>query len=556
MPECPKCHANLPEGTEFCPHDGEALEGGADDLGVAATAYGPAAVHDTSPTPGAPAADAPAGAPAPAAPKRKKYTEKHTQDLVGQVIGGVYEVIELIGVGGMGEVYRVVHTNLKKEFALKVLGQVAQDHPDAVDRFRQEAVAASHIEHDNIVDIITLDATPDGHLFIVMELLKGRSLADVIRKESPLPLERALPIAYQICRALHAAHEAGIIHRDLKPENVYVMPRADAEFAKILDFGISKIHDAEHERVRITKTGHVLGTPLYMSPEQAKGESNLDRRVDIYSLGVMLYEMLEGHPPFAGDNYFQLIWKHSNETAPPMTGDAPPALQEAVLKALSKDPGDRYDTMLLFEEAISAAVPEIPPPAFLLDFRPTATSLPGRSTTVPTLPPRRRSPWLLPAVGAGALLLAAAVVIGSGAFGHRGDDPGATVDQHAVVGHAPVADAGPAPRDAGARAADARAGDEAREEAGAVAQMVKLSIESTPSGAAVFFGDEQLGVTPFTLERLASDEEVWVKVSRAGYVPQRKRFKLDHDEPTWVVELERRQAAGDSGASSIIKKGL
>src|SRR5690606_37328029 len=200
-------------------------------------------------------------------------------------------------------------------FAVKVLNDVVADKRNAVERLRQEAMAAAHIEHENIVGVTNFGRTEEGRFFIVMELLKGESLADCIGR-GPIELHRAVPITFQICRALHAAHEHGVVHRDLKPENVFLTEKGGRTLVKVLDFGISKMKTAEAEQVRMTRTGQLVGTPLYMSPEQARGETDIDRRVDVYAMGVILYEMITGAPPFEGRNYFELLWKHGNEPPP------------------------------------------------------------------------------------------------------------------------------------------------------------------------------------------------------------------------------------------------
>ncbi len=523
MRVCPTCQSVHSDETEFCPADGSELVDLDPDFEVAATASGEIAGVDPSrPPTGEPESGGAARIPSTqlTAPQDEPGT-----NLIGQVVGGVYRVVELIGAGGMGEVYRVEHVNLKKEFALKVLGKVAQDHPEAVERFRQEAVTASRIEHDNIVDIITLDATTDGHLYIVMEILRGQSLAEAMEEARGMPAERALPIVYQICRALHAAHEEGIIHRDLKPENVFLTRKGDAEFVKILDFGISKIHAAESDRVRITKTGQFLGTPLYMSPEQARGEPNLDRRVDIYALGVMLYEMLEGSPPFEGENYFQLIWKHSNETVPPMKRDAPDRLKTVILRTLSKEPAHRYATMLDLEEAIVEAVPEVPPPPFLLDFRPSQLSRPPSA-----LPPgsqRRPSTltWALAALLGGVVAVVLVLALNPGS--ERGDataglPPPVAVPDASVA----VSDASPT---APAKTADAAPLESGAAEAGESSLKVRLNVSTEPGGAQVMLGGEELGVTPLEIERLPSSDEVELRVLRPGYRPVVRQVTLDHD---------------------------
>ena len=210
MRRCPRCHELYEPTQEFCPRDGIPLVLQEDNtLWNSDTAFAP---------------EPRKGITLPLGERKSSPPDSTPDELLGTVVGGVYRVLDRLGEGGMGVVYRVEHTNLKKHFALKVLNELAQDHPDAADRFRQEAVLASRIDHDNIVNVITLDSTPQGHLFIAMELLKGESLATRI-EQGPMAVEQALPLAYQICHALHAAHEAGVVHRDLKPENVFIVPR-------------------------------------------------------------------------------------------------------------------------------------------------------------------------------------------------------------------------------------------------------------------------------------------------------------------------------------------
>lgn len=279
--------------------------------------------------------------------------------LIGRVLSGLYRIGERIGEGGMGAVYRAEHVKLRKEFAIKVLVPDAASREMALERLRQEAIAASSIDHRNIVRVVNLDETDDGLLYIVMELLEGQSLADRI-EESVLDAEDAIEIALQICSALQATHARGIVHRDLKPDNIFLTTRDGETVVKILDFGISKVKRDDAENVRVTKTGQLVGTPLYMSPEQAKGETDMDHRVDIYALGVLLYEMVAGEPPFSGSNYFQILWKHGNEEPPkPSSHDharrIPPALEEAILRALAKDPEDRFDSTADFADELRAA---------------------------------------------------------------------------------------------------------------------------------------------------------------------------------------------------------
>ncbi|MBZ0117952.1 MAG: serine/threonine protein kinase, partial [Sandaracinaceae bacterium] len=283
---------------------------------------------------------------------------------IGRTLSNLYQLEERIGEGGMGTVYVARHVHLEKRFAVKVLNEAAIHKNNAVERLKQEAVAASSIDHENIVDVVNFDRTEDGAVYIVMELLKGESLAERLGR-GPIDLHRALPITYQICRALHAAHERGIVHRDLKPENVFLTDKGERQLVKVLDFGISKIKSADAEQVRMTKTGQLVGTPLYMSPEQARGEGDVDRRVDVYAMGVILYEMVTGAPPFEGRNYFELLWKHGNEPPLPI-GErnpnvfVPEAIEQVLLRSLSKRREDRYQTMLELEQALLSAAPDVP----------------------------------------------------------------------------------------------------------------------------------------------------------------------------------------------------
>jgi len=218
----------------------------------------------------------------------------------------------------------------------------------------QEARLASSIGHENIVDVTDFGTTGDGRSFVVMEFLDGEPLAQLVIREAPLPVERSLRIARQVASALSAAHAKGIFHRDVKPENVYLVRRGDADFVKVVDFGISKAvkqgGEEAGESYRLTHTGLLLGTPLYMSPEQARGEESLDHRVDIWALGVMLYECLTGEVPFHANNYLQIISQVlTRDPLPPSKLrpelGIPAAVETVVMRAMEKDRDRRYQTM-------------------------------------------------------------------------------------------------------------------------------------------------------------------------------------------------------------------
>jgi serine/threonine-protein kinase len=277
---------------------------------------------------------------------------------VGEIIEGKYRIVRLIGEGGMGAVYEAKHTVIGKRVAVKVLLEKFHTNTDLVARLLQEARLASSIGHENIVDVIDFGTTDDGRSFVVMEFLEGEPLAQLVMREAPLPVERSLRIARQVASALGAAHAKGIYHRDVKPENVYLVRRGDADFVKVVDFGISKAvkqgGEDPAESYRLTHTGLLLGTPLYMSPEQARGEDDLDHRVDIWALGVMLYECLTGEVPFHANNYLGIISQVLTRVAPPPSQlrpelGIPQAVETVVMNAMEKDRQRRYQTMAALE---------------------------------------------------------------------------------------------------------------------------------------------------------------------------------------------------------------
>jgi serine/threonine protein kinase/Flp pilus assembly protein TadD len=279
---------------------------------------------------------------------------------LGTVLDGRYKIRSLIGEGGMGRVYEAEHAEIGKRVAVKILHPVYSRTPEVVERFRREARAASRIGHPNIVDVTDSGTTTDGSVYFVMEYLEGVELADIIDREGALAVPRALEIAIQICRALAAAHAAGIIHRDLKPENIFIVAReGTAEFVKVLDFGIAKSAELEEKRSeRLTHPGMAMGTPEYMAPEQAAGKP-ADFRVDIYAAGAILYEMLTGVPPYDGENFMEILSKKANEPPVPprvLRPDVSEVVEQVVLKAMARDPAERFATMEVFEYELNKAL--------------------------------------------------------------------------------------------------------------------------------------------------------------------------------------------------------
>ncbi len=295
--------------------------------------------------------------------KQIPFPEVRTRDavvnsLVGQTLDEQYEILSIVGQGGMSVVYKARHLMLRKIVAIKTLLPHLVLHPLSLQRFQQEAQAASNIVHTNVVTIYNFGITPEGQPYLVMDYLEGISLQDLIANCGHLPINRAIYIFSQVASALDLAHEKGVIHRDLKPSNIILVEQGDdKDVVQLVDFGIAKLLPQEGaESIALTQTGEVFGSPLYMSPEQAKGEK-LDYRSDIYSMGCLMYETLAGKPPHNGDNALEVLYKHINDVPPPLSrGDLkiPHALEAIVFKALAKSPDLRYQKMVELAEDLES----------------------------------------------------------------------------------------------------------------------------------------------------------------------------------------------------------
>ena len=321
--ECPACHKPNVDGARFCASCG-------------------------APIP-APSADA--------------------DSLVGQIIGGRYRITQLLGEGGMGRVYlgeQQMGTNVRK-VAVKTLQAQFAKEPQVLARFHRECGTVSELEHPNTIQFFDFGQTPDGQLYIAMEFVQGQSVSDAL-KQGPMPPARVVAILGQVCGSLEEAHAHGVIHRDLKPDNIILTQRAGRpDFVKVLDFGIAKRSEAKDQaqEQKLTQQGMVLGTPPYMSPEQFTGKE-LDPRSDIYSLGVMAYEMLTGRLPFQADTPWQ--WATQHLTAQPLPFEQiaaasaiPQPVKGAILHALAKEPENRQASVRHFYEEISGAAPVATP---------------------------------------------------------------------------------------------------------------------------------------------------------------------------------------------------
>ncbi len=353
--------------------------------------------------------------------------------MVGEVLSGRYELEELVGTGGMSSVFRAHDRLLDRKVALKVLHQQYTDDPEYVERFRHEARAVAALSHPNIVTVIDR-GEHEGRQFIVFEYVEGENLKQLINRRGPTQVETALELAMEVSRGLSFAHQQGLVHRDVKPQNVLL--NGDGR-AKVTDFGIARSLDVKQG---MTQTGTVLGTSDYIAPEQAQGW-HVDEHTDVYSLGVVLYELLTGEVPFAGENFVAVAMRHINEPPPPVRDKRPdvsPRLEAAVQKAMAKSPGDRFPTMADFCRELEACRAE--------EQGATQVIAPARR---PSSPRRRRSgvsPWPLLVVVAALIAIGAVVAAlvwhsGTSVFSihgsSRGGASGAPVPLSAVTAYDP-----------------------------------------------------------------------------------------------------------------------
>ena len=293
--------------------------------------------------------------------------------LVGTVFAEKYEIMSILGKGGMSQVYKARHKFMDRIVAVKVLLEHLVTDAAAVQRFQQESKAASTLNHQNIVTVYDFGQTPNGQAYFVMDCLEGKSLSDVIEEEGRLDVSRALEIFQQICDGLDHAHQKGIIHRDLKPNNIVLLPDEQGrESVRIVDFGIAKIIGDGSPQQRLTQTGEIFGSPFYMSPEQCQGFT-LDTRSDLYSLGCLMFETLTGVPPQMGDTFVQTALKHINDPPPSFTvvspnANVPRQVEYVIQRCLEKSPKERFATaaevkQALLDAALAAGVPGFKPGA-------------------------------------------------------------------------------------------------------------------------------------------------------------------------------------------------
>ncbi|HEX8704053.1 MAG TPA: TonB family protein [Myxococcaceae bacterium] len=434
--------------------------------------------------------------------------------LIGRTLNGRFSITEPIGVGGMGKVYRAMQAPLDRVVALKVLNPsyASTKDPGFQQRFLREASLTSKLRHPNTVTVIDYGQTDDDIYYIAMEYLEGRTLAQVLAQTGPLPWSRVINIAQQVCRSLREAHGIGIVHRDLKPANIILLNEADQDLVKVLDFGLVKsiapLAEGEAINPEITQSGTFLGSPQYMAPEQARNMS--DARSDIYSLGVVLYQMLQGRPPFVARDHLELIFAHCKEPPPPFNSlrpylPVPAEIEAVVMRCLEKDPARRYQSMDELLEAMRTAhmaagghsgvfkrMPGTtttgphPSPLFAAVSPPdtnASTLALDISVEVPEAVAKARRRRLMGVALAALLLIGGAG--GAFLFLRPGPEPVKAPETAEATPPAPAPVAPPTPTP---------------EPAPAAPQMVRLRLMSEPSGARVYWQGKERGTTPFVLE--------------------------------------------------------
>jgi eukaryotic-like serine/threonine-protein kinase len=478
--------------------------------------------------------------------------------LVGRLLGQNYRVVEPIDAGAMGMVFVVEHVNLPKRFAAKVLTPDLARHPEAIARFEVEARAVSQLEHENIVSVVDFGKTDDGCVFLVMELLRGKTLQARI-DQGPLPLEEIFGIIVQVCRALAAAHASGIVHRDMKPDNVFLVHRPGGRpLVKVLDFGVSKARETSVRGGRITRHGQVLGSPEYMAPEACRGDE-VDARADVYAVGIMLYQLLCGDVPFRDQSYLKVLQMHAQLVPPRPRAAAPEmpdALERVIMRALQKDPALRQSSIEELELELVSAMPDLAQRAMtasqiapqagwgahptidvITDRMPTLAqgSVPPGATLASsdgdTLNTRRRGRGTAVVLGLLGGAIAIATVGGIALWLDRTSGRSAPT-RAAKLAPAPTAE--PLADEPAATPAPVAAEQPA-------ASDVSIHVESSPPGATVTLDGKRLGRTPVDAVLRSEEREGELEIELRGYRTARRSVALNRDGELRVA-LQREAA--------------
>ena len=451
----------------------------------------------------------------------QEFAALRSDPLMGATLAGRYHIIGRVGTGGMGTVYRAEQVGLARHVALKVLKADASYDRETVARFQREAKAMSMLLHTNTVRVFDFGEDPSGHVYLAMELLEGELLTARSDREATLDPREAIRIVQQILRSLSEAHTKGLIHRDLKPDNIYLAKiEGHAEpVVKVLDFGIAKVFRDDGKPIDQleTQAGTVFGTPRYMSPEQAQGKP-LDPRSDLYSVGVLLYQLLVGHPPFIDDDAVVVMAKHIRDQPEPPRKAAPerpiPAsLERVVMRSLEKDPGSRLSTADELDQALTACLVDVERERVLVSE--------GRRSSDLLVVAGRELPRQ--AVAISAAVVCVALLVGGIAIATSGNDAAASTTA-VTVRTLPSPVTPPPPVVAAAPVA---------------ARTVRVSSE--PPGAELWQGGTQVGTTPHTFVVDATTPAGPLEVRLVGHDPAAVDLRGAAPETTVTLLAQHRR---------------
>ncbi len=507
MKGCPTCGQRFWDGEEFCPKDGATLV---------------------------------------------ELNDEGRDPIVGMTIDGRYSIERKLGEGGMGVVYLATHAVIGKRCALKLLRGDLASQEDVAERFVQEARAAAAIGNEHIIEIADFGRAPDGAPYFVMEYLDGVDIQHALKQSAQFDVQRCLDILVQCCEALAAAHDAGIVHRDLKPENIFLIEKnGRSDFVKILDFGIAKV---ARESGRLTRTGMIFGTPQYMSPEQAAGTS-IDERTDIYSLGIIMYEMLCGRVPFEADTFMGVLTKHLYEEPIPPNRLVPPvkipsALEAVLLTSIAKKPDRRYQSMRdMCDDLVAVQEGRAPQGAKDAMRRigdstapppPPSSVLGGEVERADELEAFGKPKWPLWAGVAGVVaVVALALAFFWGPFGREEALHAAVVSP--VPEAQPDEEPEPSSVDQPEREADSEPGSDLQDdkEAAEAELETQIRLRSNAPGAELYLGGSLVGTLPYDIPRPTSEAAAVKYVVRAAGYEETSFLATPSTPERSLVELDK-----------------
>ena len=487
-------------------------------------------------------------------------------ELLDTILEDRFHIYARVGAGGMGVVYKAKQLGIDRDVAIKMLHPELVNDEFIVSRFKTEALAVSKLHHPNIIRIYDFGQLPDKSLYIVMEFLDGVSLENALRTAGVFPVNRALHILRQIAQSLTEAHEKEIVHRDLKPDNVFLTRvGSDSDYVKVLDFGIAKLREADKNQGTLTQAGMIFGTPRYMAPEQCRSMS-VDRRADIYAIGVMAYEMLTGEPPFHADNPLSILIKHVQEAPKPMAEIRPDVevdseVEALVMKCLAKAPEERFQSaaelaasIVKIEERLAGRLQHV---VFVNGERGTTAVQPQRSDTIATTPKRSKKVFAWTFVI--SLLVAAGLFFGLGGYPLvAGIVEPLLAGSDVAVNTAPTPAEQPvAPQQQVAAqpvAEEPKPQEPAPKPEAPPVDMISINFETEPTEAEVFQDGESIGFTPLTKSFTAQEKSATFVIKKEGYLEREVATHLDRDASFSIVlsaapkpSAGKRTGSGTSG---------